>query len=99
MVLNHHVIMAGEREKRHMQEVEESQEDLSNDEWVKVHFEDLIQQYPRKWIVVMERKVVTSGGIRYFVERKAKQMADEKEYSIYFIPPTSTRTDATYQTH
>jgi hypothetical protein len=99
MVLNHHDITARERERRRMQEVEESQEDLSNDEWVKGHFEDLIQQYPRKWIVVMDRKVVFSGGIRYFVERKAKQMAEEKDYSIYFIPPTSTRTDVTYESH
>jgi len=80
-------------------EKEESKEDLLNDQWVEENFEDLIQQYPRKWIVVMDRKVVTSGGIRYFVERKAKGMAEDKEYSIYFIPPTSTRTDVTYESH
>lgn len=77
----------------------ESKEDLLNDKWVEEHFEDLIQQYPRKWIVVMDRKVVTSGGIRYFVERKAKGMVDGKDYSIYFIPPTNTRTDVTYESH
>ena len=77
----------------------ESKEDLLNDKWVEEHFEDLIQQYPRKWIVVIDRKVVTSGGIRYFVEREAKRMAEGKDYSIYFIPPTSTRTDVTYESH
>jgi hypothetical protein len=81
------------------EEKQESKEDLVNDKWVEDNFEDLIQQYPRRWIAVMDQKVVASGGIRYFLERKVKKMVKDKDYSIYFVPPTSTRTDVTYENH
>jgi hypothetical protein len=81
------------------EEKQESKEDLVNDKWVEDNFEDLIQQYPRRWIAVVDQKVVASGGIRYFLERKVKKMVNDKDYSIYFIPPTSTRTDVTYENH
>jgi hypothetical protein len=81
------------------EEKQESKEDLINDKWVEDNFEDLMQEYPRRWIAVMDQKVIASGGLRYFLERKAKKMVKDKAYSIYFIPPTSTRTDVTYESH
>jgi hypothetical protein len=81
------------------EEKQESKEDLVNDKWVEDNFEDLIQRYPRRWIAVVDQKIVASGGIRYFLERKVKKMMKDKDYSIYFIPPTSTRTDVTYENH
>lgn len=81
------------------EEKQESKDDLINDKWVEDNFEDLMQEYPRRWIAVMDQKVIASGGLRYFLERKAKKMVKDKAYSIYFIPPTSTRTDVTYESH
>lgn len=74
----------------------ESDEDKQNDEWVKSEFIKLIDQYPRRWIAVLDRKVIATGSTRKEVEDAANIIADEREYSIYFIPPTETTTDAGY---
>ncbi|MDD1768372.1 MAG: DUF5678 domain-containing protein [Methanomassiliicoccales archaeon] len=78
------------------EEPNESDEDMKNDMWLKDAFLRLVEQYPRNWIAVIDRKVVAAGATRSEVEEKAIELGQGKEYSIYFIPPTGTFTDVMY---
>jgi len=77
-------------------EVVENEADLKNDEWFKQNFYDLIQKYPREWIAVMEQKVIANSPSKSEVVEKADDIAGERGYSLYFIPPTATVTDTGY---
>lgn len=74
----------------------EDETDQKNDEWFKENFFDLMQQYPREWIAVLDGRVIANGAYRIDVEDKAKAIAGELEYSVYFVPPTGTFTDIGY---
>ncbi|MEM0449018.1 MAG: DUF5678 domain-containing protein [Methanomassiliicoccales archaeon] len=76
----------------------ESEEDRRNDEWLKDNFFDLVADYPREWIAVMGQRIIARGATRIEVEDKAKAIAGDREYSVYFIPPTATFTDVGYTT-
>lgn len=78
------------------QEMTESAEDLKNDEWFKENYLDLIQEHPREWIAVMDRKIIAIGSTEVEAENLANEVAGEKEYSIYFVAPTATVTDSGY---
>jgi len=69
-------------------EIEEGDIDLSNDEWFKENYIDLVQRYPRLWIAVMDQQVICDGATKGEVEAKAKAILGDVEFSIYFIEPT-----------
>lgn len=73
-------------------EGEERQEgdiDLSNDQWLEENYLDLVQKYPRLWIAVMNRQIICDAGTKTAVESKAKKIAGDQEFSVYFIEPTA----------
>ena len=67
--------------------VEDSQ-DVMNDLWFKRSYIELIQDYPNQWIAVLDQKVICSGNMKWQVEKEAKKIAGEKEFSLYFIEPS-----------
>jgi len=79
-----------------MEEPEESAMDIKNDEWFKNNYIDLMQKYPREWIAVMDQKIIATGATKAEVQEAADDIAGEKEYSLYFVLPTSTVTDTGY---
>jgi len=69
-------------------EREEDELDLSNDAWLEMNYMYLVQQYPRLWIAVMDQQVLCDGGTKSEAEAKAKKIAGDREFSLYFIEPT-----------
>ncbi len=74
----------------------ESEEDVKNDQWFKENYIDLIEEHPREWIAVMDGVIIAIGATRTEADDKAKVIAGEHDYSIYFINPTATVTDIGY---
>ena len=70
------------------EEPNEDDIDVRNDAWLKQNYLDLIQDYPNQWIAVLEQKVIATGNQRRLVERQAKEVAGDKEFSMYFIEPS-----------
>jgi hypothetical protein len=66
----------------------EGTEDVMNDLWFKQNYLELIQNYPNRWIAVLDQKVVASGNMKRQVESEAKEIAGDKEFSLYFIEPS-----------
>jgi hypothetical protein len=66
----------------------EGTEDVMNDLWFKQNYLELIQNYPNRWIAVLDQKVVASGNMKRQVESEAKVIAGDKEFSLYFIEPS-----------
>jgi len=62
--------------------------DASNDVWLEQNWMDLIQDYPRQWIAVMEQKVICSAPTKSGANSAAKEIAKGKPFSLYFIEPT-----------
>jgi hypothetical protein len=79
------------------EENHESEDDLRNDEWLKENYIDLMLEHAREWIAVMDRKIIAISSTESEVQEKAKKIAGDKEYSVYFIAPTSAATDTNYQ--
>ncbi len=77
-------------------EVNESENDIKNDEWFKTNYIDLMQEHARDWIAVMDQVVIAIASTQSEVEILANKIAGEKEYSVYFIAPTAMATDAGY---
>jgi Family of unknown function (DUF5678) len=69
-------------------EPEEDDIDLSNDQWIEENYPELVQKYPRLWIAVMDQHVICDAGTKSGAEAKAKKIAGDREYSLYFIEPT-----------
>lgn len=67
---------------------EESQEDIRNDLWLKENYIDLISDYPNQWIAVLDQKVVSTGNSKRQVEKQAKEIAGDRQFSLYFIEPS-----------
>ena len=67
---------------------EESQEDIKNDLWLKENYIDLITDYPNQWIAVLEQKVVATGNSKRQVEKQVKELAGDRQFSLYFIEPS-----------
>ena len=78
------------------QEVQESERDLANDEWFKANYIELMQKHPREWIAVVAGNIVATGSTKGEVVEKAEEAVGEQEYSLYYIAPTATATDAGY---
>ena len=78
------------------QEINESETDLKNDEWFKDNYLDLIQEHPREWIAVMDQKIIAVSSTESEVEILAREIAGDREYSMYFIAPTAMVTDSGY---
>ena len=78
------------------EEIEESSNDITNDRWLRSNFIDLMQKYPREWVAIMDMKVIANASTQAEVVEKADDVAEGKEYSIYFIPATGTTTDVGY---
>lgn len=74
----------------------ESEEDKKNDEWLKENFFDLVEEHPREWIAVMDKRIIARGATRIEAEDKGRAIAGDNDFSVYFIPPTATFTDAGY---
>ena len=74
----------------------ESEDDLKNDEWFKKNYLNSMQEHPREWIAVMDRKTIATSSTRIEVEEKAKKIAGGQGISVYFVAPTGTFTDTGY---
>jgi len=70
-------------------EREEDDIDLSNDQWLEENYLDLVQKYPRLWIAVMDQQVICDAATKSAAEAKAKKIAGDQEFSVYFIEPTA----------
>jgi hypothetical protein len=70
-------------------EREEDDIDLSNDQWLEENYLDLVQKYPRLWIAVLDQQVICDAGTKSAAEAKAKKIAGDQEFSVYFIEPTA----------
>jgi hypothetical protein len=77
-------------------EMNESENDIKNDEWFKANYIDLMQEHARDWIAVMDQVVIAIASTQSEVEILANKIAGENEYSVYFIAPTAMVTDAGY---
>jgi hypothetical protein len=66
----------------------EGTEDVMNDLWLRQNYLELIQDYPNQWIAVLDQKVIASGNRKHQVESEAKEIAGDKEPSLYFIEPS-----------
>lgn len=77
-------------------EMDESEDDLSNDEWFKANYIDLMQEHARDWIAVMDKKIIAAASTQSEVEILANEIAGDNEYSVYFVAPTAMVTDAGY---
>jgi len=71
------------------EEPSEDQEDVKNDQWLKENYLDLIQDYPNRWIAVLDQKIISTGNSKRRVESAAKEIAGEREFSVYFIEPSN----------
>jgi hypothetical protein len=78
------------------EDIEESETDLSNDEWFKENYIDLMQEHARDWIAVMGQKIIAVASTESEVEILANEIAGEAEYSVYFVAPTAMVTDSGY---
>ncbi len=74
----------------------ESEEDQKNDVWLKENFFDLIEEHPRERIAVMDQRIIARGATRIEAEDKGREVAGDRDFSVYFIPPTATFTDVGY---
>jgi len=70
------------------EEPSEDAVDVKNDEWMRANYLDLIQDYPNRWIAVLDQKVICSGNRKRAVESEAKGIAGDREFSLYFIEPS-----------
>jgi hypothetical protein len=70
-------------------EMNESEADLSNDEWFKANYIDLMQEHARDWIAVMDQKIIAIASTESEVEILANEIVGDKEYSVYFVAPTA----------
>lgn len=66
----------------------EDESDVKNDLWLKANYLEMIQDYPNQWIAVLDQKVVASGNRKRQVESEAREIAGDKEFSLYFIEPS-----------
>jgi hypothetical protein len=71
------------------EEPSEDQEDMKNDQWLKENYLDLIQDYPNRWIAVLNQKIISTGNSKRQVESAAREIAGEREFSVYFIEPSN----------
>ncbi len=77
-------------------EMIESEADLTNDEWFKANYIDLMQDHARDWIAVLDQQVIAVASTESEVEILANQLAGDREYSVYFVAPTAIATDTGY---
>lgn len=66
----------------------ETDEDIRNDLWFKKNYLDLINEYPNQWIAVSGERIISSGSIKRAVDAEARERAQGRIYSLYFIPPS-----------
>lgn len=64
----------------------ETDEDIRNDLWFKKNYLDLINEYPNRWIAISGESVISSGNIKRAVDAEAKERAQGRVYSLYFVP-------------
>lgn len=79
------------KDKKH-----ESENDNRNDEWFKENYIDLMQEHARDWIAVLDQEIIAISSTEMEVQQKAKKIAGGKEFSVYFVAPTSSATDSDY---
>ncbi len=57
--------------------------------WVNEHAVEISQQYPNKWVAVMDKAVVAAGRDGAKVEKMAMEKAGQKEFVIFFAGNSS----------
>jgi len=70
------------------EDIEESEEDLRNDEWFEENYIGLMVEHPKEWIAVIDREIIATGATRGEPEENAEEAARGRDYSIYFVPGT-----------
>ena len=67
----------------------EDDSDIRNDLWVKENYIGLCDEFPNQWIAVMDQDVIASGITKRQAEKKAKEIAQDRKYSLYFMEPSA----------
>jgi hypothetical protein len=66
----------------------EGQVDRDNDAWFEAHFVELVQEYPRQWIAVLNVEVIGRGMTKDDAKADARSRAGGRPVSLYFVPET-----------
>jgi len=67
----------------------EDDADIRNDLWVKENYIGLCDEYPNQWIAVADQDVIASGVTKRQADKKAKEIAPDRRYSLYFMEPSA----------
>ena len=59
---------------------------MNTQEWIVNHFEELVNKYAGKYIAVVNKNVVSTGGAATDVEKEAVKKYPDEMPSIIFIP-------------
>ena len=83
--------LRSEREQNMMDDDEriEDDADIRNDLWVKENYVGLCDEFPNQWIAVADQDVIASAITKWQVEKKAKEIAQERRFSVYFMEPSA----------
>lgn len=63
--------------------------DIRNDLWLRENYIGLCDEYPNQWIAVMDQDVIASAITKRQVETKARDIAKDRKFSVYFIEPSA----------
>jgi len=63
--------------------------DIRNDLWLRENYIGLCDEYPNQWIAVMDQDVIASAITKRQVEAKARDIAKDRKFSVYFIEPSA----------
>jgi len=77
------------RETMDENETLEDDADIRNDLWVKENYVGLCDEFPNQWIAVADQDVIASAITKRQVEKKAKEIAQERRFSVYFMEPSA----------
>jgi hypothetical protein len=67
----------------------EDDSDIRNDLWVKDNYVGLCDEFPNQWIAVMDQDVIASGATKRQAEKKAREIAIDRRFSLYFMEPSA----------
>lgn len=67
----------------------EDDADIRNDLWLRENYIGLCAEFPNQWIAVMDQDVIASAISKRQVEAKAREIAKDRRFSVYFIEPSA----------
>jgi len=70
------------------EDVDETEEDLRNNDWFEKNYIGLMMEHPKEWIAVINCEVIATGTTQVELEENMEKIVKDREYSIYFVPGT-----------